>query len=598
MKGITPEQYQRIGELYYAALELAPEARPHFLTVECGKDEVLRREVESLIAAREQADGFVAGKVAGLVAEMADRQERQSQVGQNISHYQVLSLLGAGGMGEVYLAQDSLLERKVALKLLPSAFTNNQERLRRFKKEARSVSSLNHPNILTIFDVGVDRDIHFIATEFIDGQSLRERLSGRPLELGEALDFAIQIASALTAAHEAGIIHRDIKPENVMLRRDGIIKVLDFGLAKLTEPKEGAEVGEETPTLVKVTTAAGMVLGTPQYMSPEQARGEKVDARTDIFSFGVLIYEMIAGRPPFESPKPMDVIASILKEEPVPLGKGHPGTPPELETIVGKALRKNRDERYETAKDLLADLKELKRRLEFQAELERSAQPDLPSGKTVKYRTAENPAPRTGEINYQTALSGAIQTGESPAKAKTTSIQFEIPRRAMLVGVIAVALAVVTATLIYLLRPKPILTDKDTILLTEFENKTGEAVFDGTLRQGLAVQLQQSPFLDIFPDARVRSTLRLMSRSPDDRVTRESGREICQRQGLKALIAGSIAKFDHNYSITLEALNGQTGDSLALTQVEAEGKDQVLKALSRAATELRGKLGESLSSIQ
>jgi eukaryotic-like serine/threonine-protein kinase len=296
--------------------------------------------------------------------------------GHRLSHYQVLSLLGAGGMGEVYLAQDTRLGRKVALKVLPPTFTRDPERLRRFEQEARRVSALNHPNILTIYEVGVADDTHFIATEFIDGQTLRERLRGGRLELDESLEIAIQIASALSAAHEAGTVHRDIKPENVMLRRDGIVKVLDFGLAKLAEQQISANT--EEATLEQVTTEAGRVLGTPRYMSPEQARGLKVDTRTDIFSLGVMLYEMNAGRPPFEGVNAMDTIGAILNREPAPLPPSL-ALPPELEHILARALRKERDERYQTSRELLSDLKKLRHELAFQADLARLANSGAPA---------------------------------------------------------------------------------------------------------------------------------------------------------------------------------------------------------------------------
>ncbi len=363
---MTPEQYRRVGELYHAAMELAPEARVDFLAGACGGDDELRREVESLLQARQQADGFITGKVAGVVAEMAAQQQNLSLVGRSISHYQVLSLLGAGGMGEVYLAQDTSLGRKVALKLLPPAFTRNQERVRRFEREARAVSALNHPNILTIYEVGIVGETHFIATEFIDGQTLRERLRDGRLELSEALDLAIQTASALVAAHEAGIVHRDIKPENVMVRPDGLIKVLDFGLAKLAE-RQLPPTDPQASILAKLSTEPGVVMGTVSYMSPEQARGEKVDARADIFSLGVVFYEMTTGRAPFVGRTTGEMIAVILRDEPLPLTSHAPDAPPELERIVGKALRKNREERYQSANDLLVDLKQLQRDLEFAA---------------------------------------------------------------------------------------------------------------------------------------------------------------------------------------------------------------------------------------
>src|SRR5262245_28281831 len=359
---MKPERYQQVGQLYHAALELETDERASFLDGACGDDDELRREVESLLLAREQADGFIAGKVAGVVAEMAAQQRNPSLIGRSISHYQVLSLLGAGGMGEVYLAQDTNLGRKVALKLLPPAFTRDQERVRRFEREARSASALNHPNILTIYEVGVVGETHFIATEFIDGQTLRERLRGGRLELSEALDIGAQIANALSAAHEAGIVHRDIKPENVMVRRDRLVKVLDFGLAKLSEQRlvEQSTVADGgIEDKAKVSTATGVVMGTVSYMSPEQARGQKVDRRTDIFSLGVVIYEMIAGRRPFEGATMSDVIAALLTAEPPPLRQHCAVATAELERVVGKCLAKDREARYQSAEELLAELNTL-----------------------------------------------------------------------------------------------------------------------------------------------------------------------------------------------------------------------------------------------
>ncbi|HMZ22575.1 MAG TPA: serine/threonine-protein kinase, partial [Blastocatellia bacterium] len=600
---MTPEEYDRVADLFSAALELAAEERSSFLAEACGNNDELRHEVESLLQAREQADGFIAGKVAAVAAEMAEQRLNSSPasslIGRNLSHYQVLSLLGAGGMGEVYLAQDTHLERKVALKLLPSVFTRDPERLHRFQQEARSVSALNHPNILTIYEVGHAGDTHFIATEFIDGQTLRERLRDGRLEVNESLDIAIQIATALSAAHEAGIIHRDIKPENIMLRRDGYVKILDFGLAKLTERQQTEKTKErqdsETKALgtegkeaqkaaksaipsVSGFTETGRVIGTPRYMSPEQASGKTLDARSDIFSVGVVLYEMLTGCQPFAGQHTPEVMAAILQTDPMPLSQHLIEASPQLEGIVNKALCKDREARYQQIKDLLQDLLNDKEERAFAAKLERSPQSDR--------NTAGATSPATAQTRAATKTFG------------TKIILEEAKRHQFGVLLTLTAVIIAAATAFFSFSRKPVLTDKDTILLTEFVNKTGEEVFDGTLLQGLAVQLQQSPFLDLFPDTRTRATLRLMSRSPDERVTREVGREICQRQGLKALIAGSIVKFDRNYSITLEALNGQTGDSLAITQVEAEGKDQVLKALSRAATELRGKLGETLGSIQ
>ena len=410
---------------------------------------------------------------------------------------------------------------------------------------------------------------------------MRQRLRGQPLPAAATLNIATQIAAALAAAHAAGIVHRDIKPENVMVRTDGYVKVLDFGLAKLTEqPTAKLAVDSEAATLAKVQTEPGAVMGTPQYMSPEQARGEELDARSDIFSLGIVLYEMLAGRAPFQGVNALDVISAILRTEPAPLRQHAPEVNHELEHIVGKALRKDREERYQHIKDLLIDLNDLRRELEFEEKLKTKTARELPRAEATANIP---PAPVTEPVQ---------------PVANTKSVQFQIPRHALRIGVAVVVLAALAGSLFYFLRQKPALTDKDTILLADFTNTTGDSVFDGTLKQALAVHLGQSPFLNLFADERVRETLRLMNRSPDERVTPTVGREICQRQGLKALLTGSIASLGRNYVINLEAVNGQTGDVLAREQGEAEGKEQVLRTLGEAATRLREKLGESLNSIQ
>ena len=477
-------------------------------------------------------------------------------------------------MGQVYLAQDtSELRRTVAIKLLPSDLASDPKWMQRFIREARTVSALNHPNVLTIYEFGQHGAARFIAMEHVDGVTLREQLIKTRLNIHEVLGIAIQVAAALNAAHEAHVVHRDIKPENIMIRRDGIVKILDFGLAKPI--KRSGETTNVTPA-----TEPGIVLGTLSYMSPEQSAGVKtLDYRTDIWSLGAVIYEMVTGRLPFQGKDLFEQVVAIQEKEPLPLSSFNGHVPKRLEEIVRKTLAKNPDERYSTANDLLADLKNLKRQLEIEAEHDRTALFDL--------RMASGEASAISNIAHPTSSAEYIVN------------QVKLHKREAVVMLGVVALAAVLSMVWYVRHKRAaVLTDRDTILLTEFENKTGEEVFDGTLRQGLAVQLQQSPFLDIFPDQRIRATLQLMSLSPDEKVTRAQAREICQRQGLKAFIAGTIVKFDRNYSVTLEALNGQTGGQLALVQVEAEGKDQVLKALSRAASELREKLGESLSSIQ
>ncbi len=508
-----------------------------------------------------------------------------------ISHYRILEKLGAGGMGEVYLAEDMKLGRKVAIKVLSQEFTTNRDRLNRFEQEACAASALNHPNILTIHEVGEDNGSHFIATEYIDGNTLRRHMAGSALEASEILDIAVQVASALEEAHGAGIVHRDIKPDNIMVRRNGYVKVLDFGLAKLTEdatdrtPSDG-----EASTRVLVQTDAGVVMGTSHYMSPEQARGKPVDVRSDIWSLGVVMYEMVAGRVPFEGETSTDVIVAITQKEAPPLARFAPNVPAELDWIINKALRKEREERYQTIRELLTDLRRLKQKLEFEVELERSVSPDSVSRSAI---TAATAAP---------TVSGRVAPTKETTTHPASSAEYlvsEIKRHKTGATLIAalVVLAVGAGVFFYFNRAQA-LTDKDTILIADFANTTGDPVFDGTLKQALAVQLGQTPFLNIYSDERVREALRFMGRSPDERITKDIAREICQRQGLKALLAGSVSSLGSNYVITLDAINAQSGESIARQQVEANSKEQVLSALGKAALELREKLGESLSSIK
>ena len=509
--------------------------------------------------------------------------------GTKVSHYRILEKLGAGGMGEVYLAEDMKLGRKVAVKILSEEYTTNRDRLHRFEQEAAAASNLNHPNILTIHEVGSDDGRHFIATEYIDGVTLRRKAAEAPLEIREILDIAIQVASALEEAHSAGIIHRDIKPDNIMVRRNGYVKVLDFGLAKLTETVDRSPLDPDAATRVLVQTDAGVVMGTSHYMSPEQARGKPVDARSDIWSLGVVIYEMVTGRTPFSGETSADVIVAITQKEPPPLARFAPNVPAELDWIVNKTLRKDRDERYQTIKELLTDLRRLKQRLEFETELERSSAPGL---------VTRSPISMVGASTIQDhALTTAEKTVTHVSSAEY--IATEIKRHKLAAAVIALAIvAIIGAGYYFYYHRAQSLTERDTVLLADFVNTTGEPVFDGTLKQALAVQLGQTPFLNLFPEERVRETLRFMGRSPDDRITRDVGREICERQGIKAMLAGSITRLGNNYVITLEAINPRSGDPFASEQVEAASKENVLSALGTATSNLRQKLGESLSSIQ
>jgi serine/threonine protein kinase/Tol biopolymer transport system component len=350
---MTPERWQRVDEIFQAAIELKPEERPAFVERTCAGDEELQREVESLITADEQGLSFVDEPAFQVAASLLTTGEPQLAEGQSISHYEIIGPIGRGGMGEVYLAKDKLLNRRIALKLLPSDYTRNKDRLRRFQQEAQAASSLNHPNILTIHELGQVNEQQFIATEFVEGETLRQRLKRAPLTQSETLDIAIQIASALSAAHRAGIVHRDIKPENIMLRPDGYVKVLDFGLAKLTQQEEQPPGPIETD---KTETSSGLVMGTVKYMSPEQAQGQQVDQRSDIFSFGVVLYEMLAGRAPFDGETSSELISSILKKEPPPLTDGPDG----IGRLIGNALHKRKEDRYQTIEDLLGDLKQLR----------------------------------------------------------------------------------------------------------------------------------------------------------------------------------------------------------------------------------------------
>ena len=509
---------------------------------------------------------------------------------ERVSHYRILEKLGAGGMGVVYLAEDLKLGRKVAIKVLSHEYTTNKDRLHRFEQEASAASNLNHPNIITIHEVGNDDGRHYIATEYIDGVTLRRKMVSSQLPITEVLDIALQVASALEEAHAAGIVHRDIKPDNIMIRRNGYVKVLDFGLAKLTETVDRTPSDGEASTRVLVQTDAGVVMGTSHYMSPEQARGKPVDARSDIWSLAVVIYEMVAGRTPFEGETSTDVIVAITHKEPPPLARFASNVPPELDWIVMKALRKDRDERYQTIKELLTDLRRLKQRLEFEAELERSAAPgsfsgsrisELPSTQTIPERAVPTAAKTITHVSSAEYIASGIRKHKIAAAA------------------VALLLVAVTVSAVYLYRRNSHpLKDRDTVLVTDFVNTTGEPVFDGTLKQAFAVHLGQTPFLNLFPDDRVRETLRFMGRSPDDRITRDVGREICQRQGIKAMLTGTIATLGSHYVITLEAMNPLSGDVFAREQIEAENKEKVLSSLGTAVVNLRKRLGESLSSIQ
>ena len=359
------ERLKQVEEIYHAALEVSPDERQAFFKESCGADENLRREVESLLSFENTSDSLIDTPLKSLVAEMLYGRTKNLK-GKKLGHYKILSLLGKGGMGAVYLAEDSKLDRKIAVKLLSKEFGRDTDKLNRFIREAKAASALNHPNILTVYEIGEVGGINYIATEFIDGKVLSQHNSKEKITLESVLDISIQIVSALQTAHEAGIVHRDIKPDNLMIRRDGIVKVLDFGLAKLSEKQSANESDSEAAKIAKATTNPGMIMGTPNYMSPEQARGKGITHQTDIFSFGIVLYEMLSGKLPFQGESAMDTIGAILHKEPLPLNQLLPELPDEIEQIVNRTLRKNTDERYQNTKDLLADLRSVKQRLDYE----------------------------------------------------------------------------------------------------------------------------------------------------------------------------------------------------------------------------------------
>ncbi|MFL6211251.1 MAG: protein kinase domain-containing protein [Pyrinomonadaceae bacterium] len=417
---MTPERWQKIEDLFQSARPRTPAERAAFLDGACGTDAELRAEIEGLLQAEDSAGSFINTSAVKVAAGMIADERVAEMQGRTVGHYKILSPLGAGGMGEVYLAADTRTGRRVALKVLPDYFGQDEQRASRFRQEAHAVLMLNHPNIVTVYDIGEADGAQYIASELVEGETLRRRLAASPLSMGEALEIAAQTAAALAAAHGAGVVHRDIKPENIMLRPDGYVKVLDFGIAKLTEQRP-ASVDTEAATRALVQTGPGVVMGTAHYMSPEQARGLAVDARTDIYSLGVVLYEMIAGRVPFEGATASDVIAAVLERPSPPLARYAPAAPAQAQWLVNKALRKERDERYQTVKEMLSDLRELKQELDAQAHLERSA---APTGERVSTggMSAPPPAPAQPTAVAEVARTGeATQPNDTQPAAHTTS---------------------------------------------------------------------------------------------------------------------------------------------------------------------------------